>query len=251
MSNEGTVLGVAHEQPAGDLANEAELTHLGELRVVLMGPPGGGKGTQGERLAAIYAVPHLSAGEILRSEVSRRTPLGRRVVGALESGELVDDPVVIPLILDKVGDGSRGFVLDGFPRTRAQAVAVDAWATSVGRPLHGAVELRVPDGELVTRLATRAAQSSRSDDTQGVIRHRLDAYGEGIQEVLAYYSQTGILITVDGTGDVDTVTSRLRARIDQALADSEPPDALVNRLDEPVTKRYPTSRRSPLHRTGD
>jgi adenylate kinase len=214
----------------------AALTHLGKLRVVLLGPPGGGKGTQGERLAAIYAVPHLSAGEILRSEVSRRTPLGTRIVGALESGELVDDSVVIPVILDKIGDGSKGFVLDGFPRTRVQAGAVDEWALSVGRPLQAAVELRVPHGELVTRLERRAGQASRSDDTQGVIRHRLHGYREGIKEVLAYYSQVGILITVDGSGAVDAVTSRLRIQIDQVLADSELPDAPANRLDGSVSK---------------
>ena len=179
----------------------------------------------------MYSVPHLSAGEILRSEVSRRTQLGRRIAGALESGDLVDDAIVIPAILDEVGDGSRGFVLDGFPRTRGQASAVDDWAISNGRPLHAAVELRVPRAELVTRLAMRAVQSSRSDDTERVIGHRLDAYREGIREVLDYYSHAGILLTVDGAGEVDTVTSRLRIRIDQVLADSELRDPPTNHLD--------------------
>jgi adenylate kinase len=211
------------------------LTYLGDLRAVLLGPPGGGKGTQGERLSGIYRVPHFSAGEILRSEVARRTPLGRGVQEALESGELVDDAIVIPAILDKLGDGLRGFVLDGFPRTRAQAVAVDEWTRSVGRPLHAAAELRVPYGELVARLALRAAQSSRSDDTDNVIRRRLDSYGQSIQEVLAYYSKAGILITVDGAGDVDTVTLHLRMEIDRVLADGAISDAPVNRIDGSVT----------------
>jgi adenylate kinase len=213
------------------------MPYFGELRAVLLGPPGGGKGTQGDRIAAIYRVAHLSAGEILRSEVSRGTPLGRMVVDTLDLGDLVEDAVVIPAILDKLGDGSQGFVLDGFPRTLAQALSVDEWTTSRGRPLHAAIELRVPYGELVDRLAKRAAQSSRSDDTDNVIRHRLDAYGRSIQDVLAYYSQAGILVTVDGTADVDTVTSRLRNEIDHVLADRELSDAPGGRFDGSVTDK--------------
>jgi adenylate kinase len=188
------------------------------LRTVLIAPPGAGKGTQAERLAAVYGVTHISAGEILRVHVARRTSTGMLVAAALDSGELVQDAIVTRAIFDELAEAPRGFVLDGFPRTLAQAVAADEWTARTGLPLHAAIELQVPHEELVNRLTRRAAHSSRSADTQETILHRLDLYAHDAHELLGFYHQRGILTTVDGTGQVDAVTQRIRIRLDHALA---------------------------------
>jgi adenylate kinase len=189
----------------------------GLLRVVLVAPPGAGKGTQGDRLAAAYRVPHLSSGEILRAEVLRGSSVGLLVADALQRGELVPDEVVTAAIFERVGGPDQGFVLDGFPRTLSQAVATDEWAASNGRPLLAAIELQVPHEELVARLTRRAAHSSRPDDTEDVIRHRLIDYGLETQPVVDYYRQRGLLITIDGTGEIQAVTDRIRAQLDALL----------------------------------
>jgi adenylate kinase len=187
------------------------------LRAVLVAPPGAGKGTQGERLARVYGVPHISAGEILRMHVARRTPTGRLVADALEKGELVSDVVVTKAVFDQLARAGEGFVLDGFPRTLAQAVAAEGWNFAGEFPLHAAIELQVPRDELMNRLARRAAHSSRSDDTRDTILHRLDVYSRDAHDLLGFYGQRGILIMVDGTGEVDAVTKRIRARLDEVL----------------------------------
>ena len=188
------------------------------LRAVLVAPPGAGKGTQGERLAKTYDVPHISAGEILRMHVARQTPTGRLVAVALERGELVPDVIVIETVFDQLTAARGGFVLDGFPRTLAQAFAAEEWDLAEEFPLHAAIELQVPRDELMTRLVRRAAHSSRSDDTQETILHRLDAYSQDAHDLLSFYGHRGILIMVDGTGEVDAVTKRIRARLDDVLA---------------------------------
>lgn len=188
------------------------------LRAVLVAPPGAGKGTQGERLATVYGVVHISAGEILRLDVARHTPTGLQVAAALDRGELVDDAIVTRAIFQRLGKAAEGFVLDGFPRTLAQAVAADEWTVRAGLPLHAAIELQVPRQELVNRLTRRAAHSSRSDDTRETILHRLDVYDRDAHDLLGYYRRRGILITVDGTGPIDAVTERIRLQLDQVLA---------------------------------
>jgi adenylate kinase len=188
------------------------------LRVVLVAPPGAGKGTQGYRLADAYQVLHLSAGEILRAEVARSSAMGELVSHALKKGELVPDTVVSTAVFERLAVAGSSFVLDGFPRTLNQAVSLDKWTDSVGLPVQAAIELQVPYAELVARLTKRAAGSSRPDDTKEVIEHRLDAHAGDTGHVVAYYRTHGLLIAVDGTGEIDLVTQRIRAELDTILA---------------------------------
>jgi adenylate kinase len=190
------------------------------LCAVLIAPPGAGKGTQGTRIAEIYGVPHISSGELLRSEVARQTPKGRLIAQRLDSGELVDDTIVCAVIFDRLSDSDGGFVLDGFPRTVSQAVATEEWTVAAGLPLDAAIELQVPHEKLVDRIRERAVDSPRSDDMLTTVLHRIDDYDREADELLGFYRQRGILVTVDGTGDVDVVTARIRAQLDRMLAPS-------------------------------
>jgi adenylate kinase len=190
------------------------------LRVVFIAPPGAGKGTQATRIAEIYGVPHVSSGELLRSEVARRTETGRRVADQLERGELVEDSLVCAVIFKRLSDSAGGFVLDGFPRTLSQAVATEEWTAAGGYPLDAAIELQVPRDELVNRIHRRSVDSPRSDDTLPTVLHRLDDYDRTASELVGFYRERGILVTVDGTGDVDAVTRRIRVQLDRLLAPS-------------------------------
>lgn len=188
------------------------------LRAVLIAPPGAGKGTQGDRIAKIYGVPHISSGDVLRSEVARRTPLGEQIAIELENGDLVDDNLVSSVIFNRIAESPGGFILDGFPRTVGQAVATEKWTFAAGLPLDAAIELEVPHEELINRIRHRSAESPRSDDAQEIVLHRLDVYDRQTSELLAFYEQRGILVAVDGTGDVETVTQRIQHRLDHVLA---------------------------------
>ena len=190
------------------------------LRVVLIAPPGAGKGTQSTRIAEIYGVPHISSGELLRSEVARQTPTGKLVAEQLVRGELVDDTIVEAVIFNHLSETAGGFVLDGFPRTVSQAVATEEWTVAAGLPLDAAVELRVPREELVNRVRRRAVDSPRSDDPLRTVLYRIDDYDRAAGELLGFYRQRGILVTVDGTGDVDAVTRRIRIQLDRVLTSS-------------------------------
>lgn len=187
------------------------------LRALLLAPPGAGKGTQGERLAQIYGVPHISTGELLRSEVARGSPLGLEVKRFLDDGELVPDELLVPLLLERTQgpDPLTGFVLDGFPRTPAQAHLAHEWGLATGLTFNAVISLEVPPEELVERLVRRGGESSRSDDTLETIRLRQQIYAESAAPLLDYYRGRGILIEVDGTGTVDEVTDRIRHRLDQ------------------------------------
>ncbi len=188
------------------------------LRAVLIAPPGAGKGTQGDRIAKIYGVPHISSGDVLRSEVARQTPLGERIASELEHGDLVDDSLVSSVIFHRLAESAGGFILDGFPRTVGQAVATEKWTVAAGLPLDAAIELEVPHEELVNRIRHRSAKSPRSDDAQQIVLHRLDVYDHQTSELLSFYERRGILVAVDGTGDVDAVTERIQHQLDRVLA---------------------------------
>jgi adenylate kinase len=188
------------------------------LRAVLIAPPGAGKGTQGDRIAKIYGVPHISSGDVLRSEVARHTPLGERIATELEHGDLVDDGLVSSVIFNRMAESPGGFILDGFPRTLGQAVATENWTVAAGLPLDAAIELEVPHEELINRIRDRSAESPRSDDAEQTVLHRLDVYDRQTSELLGFYEQRGILVVVDGTGDVDTVTRRIQDQLDHVLA---------------------------------
>ncbi len=184
------------------------------FRALLLAPPGAGKGTQGERLAARHGVPHLATGDLLRDHVSRGTDLGQQARSHMDAGGLVPDDLVIDMVLREIGnDGDvlEDFLLDGFPRTLAQARFAYEWATQFSRTFHAVIMLEVPEDELVRRLVQRGAEQGRSDDTEDVIRNRLAVYEENTAPLVEFYETRGILLRVDGTGTVDEVTERIEA----------------------------------------
>ena len=192
------------------------------LRALLLAPPGAGKGTQGDRLAAAYGVPHLATGDMLRSHVAQATPLGLEAQASMDRGELVDDRIVVDLVIDRIAGETPldGFVLDGFPRTLAQAQAAYGWARGRSRTFHAVLTLEVPRDELVRRLLERGRIAGRTDDNEATIRHRLDVYERHAQPLLDFYRGRGILLHVDGDGPVEDVA----ARTHEAIARLEPLD---------------------------
>jgi adenylate kinase len=188
------------------------------LRIVLLGPPGAGKGTQAVRLAGRFGVPHVATGDILREHLRRGTPLGQAVSRYLDAGELVPDQLVIDVASDRLArrDCRGGFVLDGFPRSAPQAWALTRRLGELGTPLDAAVSLQVQQAELLGRLALRA----RADDTEQTIRTRLRVFVACNGPLLRYYQERGLLVGVDGTGHPDQVTERLVARLEGVLAHS-------------------------------
>jgi adenylate kinase len=189
-------------------------------RLVLLGAPGAGKGTQAARLAERLGVPHVASGELLRRAVEDGTPLGTTASSYMDRGELVPDDLVLHVVLDRLGqaDAERGFILDGFPRTRAQAVSLDAELGAAGRALERVVELRVPTDLLLARIATRASRDGRSDDREGVVANRLRVYLDQTAPLVDYYRARGLLVPVDGVGTIEAVAERIA----QALAPSRP-----------------------------
>lgn len=182
------------------------------LRALLLAPPGAGKGTQGERLAQVYGVPHLATGDLLRRHVADATPLGLEAKAFMDRGELVPDRLVVDVIVQRIAgpEPLAGFVLDGFPRTLTQAKQSYEWGQAKGRTFHAVISLRVPEDELVRRLLKRGRLSGRTDDTDETIRHRLAVYAQHTEPLLDFYRGRDILIEVDGTGPVPQVTARIR-----------------------------------------
>ena len=181
------------------------------MRIVFLGPPGSGKGTQAKLLAKRLGVPAVSTGDILREAVRRESPLGRRAKAIMEAGELVPDDVVIGLIRERVAapDAAAGFLLDGFPRTIAQAEALDRLLEESGTPLDAVLNLAVPEASLTERLIGRAGQEGRSDDRPETIRERLRVYLEKTEPLVSFYEKAGLLTHVDGLGSIDDVSARI------------------------------------------
>ncbi|TVR90839.1 MAG: adenylate kinase [Trueperaceae bacterium] len=179
--------------------------------VLLMGPPGAGKGTQASLLAEERGLTKLSTGDMLRDHVRRGTPLGERAQAIMESGELVPDDVIVGMVRATMQAAPAvRFLLDGFPRTPAQAASLDALLDELGARITAAVALEVDDDELVQRLVQRAHEEGRSDDNEDTVRNRMEVYRRQTQPLLDYYAGHGALKRVDGLGDVDTVTGRIR-----------------------------------------
>jgi adenylate kinase len=188
------------------------------FRALLLAPPGAGKGTQGERLAARHGVPHLATGDLLREHVARGTDLGQQARSHMDEGRLVPDDLVIDMVLRRIGgDGGdqimEDFLLDGFPRTLAQARFAYEWGLQFKRTFHAVIMLEVPEDELVRRLVQRGKEQGRSDDTEEVIRNRLAVYEANTAPLVDFYESRGILLRIDGTGSVDEVTDRIEAEL--------------------------------------
>ncbi|GIX02322.1 MAG: adenylate kinase [Thermogutta sp.] len=182
------------------------------MRIVFIGPPGAGKGTQAQKIVERYMIAHLSTGDMLRAARDAKTPLGLKADEYMSRGELVPDDIIIDLIRERLQspDCRRGYLLDGFPRTIAQAEALDAMLASQNTPLDVVLELQVPEEELFRRLAGRG----RADDKPEVIRQRLVAYRTQTEPLLDYYRRKNLLRTVDGLGTVDEIFDRIRAILD-------------------------------------
>jgi len=187
-------------------------------RLVLFGPPGAGKGTQAVRLAAALDVPAISTGDIFRANIAGGTELGRRVVSFTSVGALVPDELTDELVRDRLAadDARDGFLLDGYPRNLAQVAALDGILADAGVALDVVVEITADPDVVVERLLKRAQIEGRVDDTEDVIRHRLDVYAEQTAPIAKVYAGRGLLAEVDGIGDIDAVTERLLAVVTPA-----------------------------------
>jgi adenylate kinase len=208
------------------------------MRVILLGPPGAGKGTQAKVLADHFQIPHISTGDIFRANIAAGTPLGRRAKAVLDSGELVPDDVTIGIVRERLreADTANGFLLDGFPRTVAQAEALDGILDDMQTPLDRVLELQVDDEQVVRRLSGRRVCATcghvwhveyeppttegrcdldggrlelREDDKPETVRNRLRVYAEQTAPLIDYYAERGVLTAVSGTGSVDEISGRM------------------------------------------
>jgi adenylate kinase len=188
------------------------------LDVLLLGVQGSGKGTQAKRLALEYDIAHLSTGDMLRKAVADGTDLGRRVKPILEAGDLVPDDLMIELIRGRIQspETADGFILDGFPRTMAQADALDAMLSEIDRPLSVVLELQVPDDVAIERLRKRAAEEGRSDDTPEAIANRIDLYHRETKPLVSHYRLAGNLVGIHGDRSENEVFAEIQDAVDQA-----------------------------------
>jgi adenylate kinase len=191
------------------------------MRLVLLGPPGAGKGTQGDRLIERHGITRLSTGDMLRAAVKAETPVGLKAKDIMARGDLVSDDIVIAIIDDRLkeSDVQKGFILDGFPRTVAQAEALDKLLAAKGIELDAVVELKVDEGALLKRIETRIAEMTsrgeavRADDNPEALKKRLDAYRSQTAPLSAYYAKTGTLQEIDGMLSIDAVTAEIDAKL--------------------------------------
>ena len=187
------------------------------MKLILLGPPGAGKGTQALRLVGAYGIVQLSTGDMLRAAVAAGTPVGLKAKAIMDRGDLVPDEVAVAIIADRIGqpDAKRGFVLDGFPRTVPQAEALDRLLAERGMKLDAVLELKVNEGILLKRIETRFAEMTargekvRTDDNADALKKRLDAYRAQTEPLSAYYDRTGQLRTIDGMAPIDAVTAQI------------------------------------------
>ncbi|MEJ8476606.1 adenylate kinase [Roseibium algae] len=198
------------------------------MRLILVGPPGAGKGTQANKLVAEHNIPQLATGDMLRAAVAAKTPVGLKAKEVMEAGGLVSDDIVVGIIRDRIAepDAKNGFILDGFPRTLAQADALSQMLSDSGLALDAVIELRVDQSKLVSRIINRAEEAKaagqpvRKDDDPEVFKDRLQAYNNDTAVVIPYYEKTGLLTVVDGMQSIVEVSSAI--------------EAILSKLDEKV-----------------
>jgi adenylate kinase len=201
------------------------------MRLILLGPPGAGKGTQSARLVKRYGIPQLSTGDMLRAAVAAETPIGLQAKAIMDAGNLVPDEVVVGIVADRIeeADARKGFILDGFPRTIAQADALEQMLAGKGVKLDAVLELKVDQSKLTDRITKRADETRargepvRKDDDPEVFKTRLAAYNRDTAVISPYYKARGRLIEIDGMRSIDDVSSEIAATLD--------------RLDEQVASR--------------
>lgn len=186
------------------------------MNLLLIGPPGSGKGTQGERLAQRLGLEHIAAGDLLRAEVEAQTPLGRRVSEQMQRGDLVPDDVIIDLLMPKVvaAAHANGYLLDGFPRSVEQAVEARKLAEQVGASPDAVIYLDAPRAELVRRIVARAEIEGRADDNPETVANRLEVFDEATRPLVDYYRNRGMLHVVDANMDEQAVTDQIVAALD-------------------------------------
>jgi len=189
------------------------------MRMLIIGPPGAGKGTQAVRVAEAYSVPAISTGDIFRANVAEGTPLGLQAKEYMDRGAYVPDELTNALVIDRLNqdDVTHGFLLDGFPRTLAQVYTLDDCLHHHDSELDIVVQLVAENDEVVRRLLRRAHDQGRSDDTEDVIRHRLEVYREQTHPLTDVYAERGLLQSVDAVGDPEDVTERILAAVADAL----------------------------------
>jgi adenylate kinase len=193
------------------------------MRIVLLGPPGAGKGTQAQRIIEKFGIPHLSTGDMLRAAVHAETGIGRKAKQIMAEGKLVPDELVVAAVIERIAqpDAKRGFVLDGFPRTIGQAAAFDDLLHAETAQLDRVIELRADEEILLDRIETRArearqnGQTVRADDNHEALKVRLDAYNEQTAPLIEYYRSKGILRSIDGLREIDAVTQDVFRAIEE------------------------------------
>ncbi len=192
------------------------------MRLVLLGAPGSGKGTQAARLKVALGVPHISTGDLLRATVAAGTPLGLKAKAVMEAGQLVSDAIVLGMLEQRLAqaDAQAGFILDGYPRNLAQVQALDDLLARLGQPLDAVVKLKVPSEVIVGRTELRFKAEGRADDHPDTVRKRLAIYAEQTAPVADYYARAGTLRIVDGVGSLDEVFARILAALSPTVAAS-------------------------------
>jgi adenylate kinase len=190
------------------------------MRIVLLGAPGSGKGTQAAMLKAELKVPHISTGDLLRAAVAAGTPLGQKAKTVMDAGHLVSDDIVLGMLEERLGqaDARAGFILDGYPRNLAQCSALEGLLQRLNQPLDVVLKLKVPSELIVSRLAGRAAAEGRKDDDPETVRKRLNVYAEQTAPVADFYAQHGKLTVLDGVGELSDVFQRIMSALPRQVA---------------------------------